>query len=132
MNDCIFCKIMNGELPSKTIYEDDLIKVIMNINPTTNGDLLVLPKKHYVNIFDINEKIINHSFLIIRDKLYPILKEKLNCEGLTIAENNLLGQEIKHFHIHVTPRYKNDLVDYLYNKEMLEDLDVVFSKLLDK
>lgn len=132
MNDCIFCKIINGEMPSKTVYEDELIKVIMNINPSTNGHLLVLPKTHYVNIFDIDEKIINHSFKIIRDKLYPILKEKLNCEGLTLSENNLLGQEIKHFHIHVTPRYENDLVDYSYNEKMLEDLDIVFSKLQDK
>ena len=132
MNACIFCKIIKGELPSKTVYEDELIKVIMNINPTTNGHLLVLPKEHYVNIFDIDEKIINHSFKVIRDTLYPLLKDKLGCEGLTLSENNLLGQEIKHFHIHVTPRYKNDLVDYLYNEEMLEDLDTVFSKLQDK
>ena len=76
MNDCIFCKIMNGELPSKTIYEDELIKVIMNINPTSNGHLLVLPKEHYVNILDIKEEVITHSFKIIRDKLYPLLKEK--------------------------------------------------------
>ena len=76
MNDCIFCKIIKGEAPSKTIYEDELIKVIMNINPATNGHLLVLPKKHYVNILDIDEQIISHSFRIIRDKLYPLLKEK--------------------------------------------------------
>ena len=53
MEDCIFCKIIKGELPSKVIYEDELIKVIMNINPSTNGHLLVLPKEHYVNIMDI-------------------------------------------------------------------------------
>lgn len=127
MNDCIFCKIINGDLPSKTIYEDDLIKIIMNINPTTNGHLLVLPKKHFVNIMDIDEEIITHSFLIIRDKIYPMLKEKLHCEGLTISENNELGQEIRHFHIHLTPRYKDDLLDFNYNKEMLMDLDEVFS-----
>lgn len=132
MKDCIFCKIIKGEMPSKTIYQDELIKVIMNINPTTNGHLLVIPKKHYVNIFDIDEKIINHSFKIIRDNLYPLLKDKLQCEGLTISENNLYGQEIPHFHIHVTPRYTNDLVDYLYNKEMLEDLDKIYSMLEDK
>ena len=132
MNDCIFCKIIKGELPSRTVYEDELIKVIMNINPTTNGHLLVLPKEHYVDIFDIDEKIINHSFKIIRDTLYPLLKDNLGCEGLTLSENNLLGQEVHHFHIHVTPRYQNDLVDYQYNKEMLEDLDTVFEKLQNK
>ena len=132
MNDCIFCKIIKGEAPSKTIYEDDLIKVIMNINPTTNGHLLVLPNKHYENILDIDEKIISHSFKIIRDKLYPLLKEKLNCEGLTISENNFLGQEIKHFHIHLTPRYQNDLVDYKYNEDQLKDLDEIYTTLTEK
>lgn len=132
MNDCIFCKIIKGDLPSRTVYEDELIKVIMNINPTTNGHLLVLPKEHYVDIFDIDEKIINHSFKIIRDTLYPLLRDNLGCEGLTLSENNLLGQEVHHFHIHVTPRYQNDLVDYQYNKEMLEDLDTVFEKLQNK
>ncbi|MBQ6323579.1 MAG: HIT domain-containing protein [Bacilli bacterium] len=129
MNDCIFCKIINGELPSRTVYEDDLIKVIMNINPTTNGHLLVLPKEHIVNIMDMKEEIIVHSFNIIKEKLYPLLKEKLHCEGLTISENNELGQEIKHFHIHLTPRYKDDLLDFNYNKDMLEDLDTIFTKL---
>lgn len=132
MNDCIFCKIIKGEAPSKTIYEDELIKVIMNINPSTNGHLLVLPKKHYINILDIDEQIISHSFRIIRDKLYPLLKEKLDCEGLTIAENNFLGQEIKHFHIHLTPRYQNDLADYNYNKDLLIDIENVYSKLTSK
>ena len=88
MNDCIFCKIINNELPSKTIYEDDLIKIIMNINPTTNGHLLVLPKKHFINIMDLDNEIVTHSFKIIREKIYPLLKEKLHCKGLTISENN--------------------------------------------
>ena len=129
MKDCIFCKIINGELPSKTIYEDDLIKVIMNINPNTNGHLLVLPKEHYVNILDIPEEIVNHSFKIIRDSLYPLLKEKLNCKGLTIAENNDLGQEIKHFHIHLTPRYDNDLLEFNYNEDLLDNIEEIFNKL---
>ena len=129
MNDCIFCKIMKGELPSNTVYEDDLIKVIMNINPSTDGHLLVLPKEHYVNINDIKEDIITHSFKLIRDTLYPLLKEKLNCEGLTIAENNELGQEIKHFHIHLTPRYPDDGADFQYNEDKISDLDSVYAKL---
>ena len=129
MNDCIFCKIINGELPSKTIYEDDLLKVIMNINPNTNGHLLVLPKEHYTNIMDIKDEIITHSLKVIRENLFPLLKEKLNCKGLTLAENNELGQEIKHFHIHLIPRYPEDGADFQYDESKLSDLDEVFEKL---
>ena len=129
MKDCIFCKIINGELPSKTVYEYDLIKVIMNINPNTNGHLLVLPKEHFFNINDITDEIITHSLKVIRENLYPLLKEKLNCEGLTIAENNELGQEIKHFHLHLIPRYPDDNADFQYDESKLIDLDEVFEKL---
>jgi len=129
MEDCIFCKIIKGELPSRTIYEDNLIKIIMNINPATNGHLLVLPKEHMVNINDTTNEVINHSMNIIREKIYPLLKEKLNCKGLTISQNNELGQEIKHYHIHLTPRYDNDLLEFNYNKDMLSDLDEIFNKL---
>lgn len=129
MENCIFCKIIKGELPSKTIYEDELIKIIMNINPATNGHLLVLPKEHMVNLIDTPNEIITHSMDIIREKIYPLLKEKLNCKGLTISQNNELGQEIKHYHIHLTPRYDNDLLDFNYNKDMLKTLDDVFNDL---
>lgn len=129
MNDCVFCKIIKGELPSKTLYEDDISKVIMSIDPATNGHLLVLPKTHQVNILDIDEKFISHSFKIIKEKLYPLLKEKLNCQGLTLLENNFLGQEIKHFHIHLIPRYENDNAEIKCNKEMISDLDTIYDKL---
>ncbi len=128
MNDCLFCKIIKKELPSKTIYEDQLIQVIMNINPLTNGHLLVLPKKHFTNILDIDEEFINHSFKIIKKELYPILKEKLNCKGLTIIENNELGQEIRHFHIHLIPRYENDEYKEVSSKD-IKNLDEIFSKI---
>ena len=129
MNDCVFCKIINGSLPSKTLYEDEILKVIMSIDPITNGHLLVIPKNHQVNILDIDETFISHSFKLIREKLYPMLKEKLNCEGLTLLENNFLGQEIKHFHIHLIPRYQNDNAEMICNKEMLEELDIIYEKL---
>ena len=129
MKDCIFCKIIKGELPSKTIYEDELIKIIMNINPATDGHLLVLPKEHYVNLFDLDKKILNHSIKIIKEKIYKTLKEKLNCVGMTLAQNNELGQEIKHYHIHIIPRYQNDNADFNYDKTKLNDLETVFEKL---
>lgn len=129
MNDCIFCKIVKGEIPSRTVYEDDKIKIIMNINPATNGHLLVIPKEHMINIFDTSDEIIIHSIKLIREKIYPLLKEKLNCEGLTIAQNNELGQEIKHYHIHLIPRYPEDNADFNYDKTKLNDLEEIFEKL---
>ena len=128
MNDCIFCKIINNELPSKTIYEDDLIKIIMNINPATDGHLLVIPKKHLVNLWDTDNETITHSLDVVRNSIYPLLKEKLNCEGLTLAQNNELGQEIKHYHIHLIPRYPNDDADYKYSKDV-KDIDEIYELL---
>ncbi len=129
MENCIFCKIINNELPSKTIYEDEQIKIIMNINPNTNGHLLVLPKKHMENLMDTSDEVIIHMIQIIRTKIYPLLKEKLNCEGLTLAQNNDLGQEIKHYHIHLIPRYKDDNADFNYDKSKIMDLEEVFNKI---
>ncbi len=129
MKDCVFCKIVKGDIPSRTIYEDELIKIIMNINPSTNGHLLVIPKEHMENIFDTKEEIIMHSIKIVKEKIYPELKEKLHCEGLTLAQNNELGQEIKHYHIHLIPRYPNDNADFAYDKEHLEDVEDIFNKL---
>lgn len=129
MDNCVFCNIIKGEIPSKTVYEDEKIQVIMNINPNSNGHLLVIPKSHIVNINDMNGELIQHCLQIIKEKLYPLLKEKLNCEGLTMVQNNELGQEIKHYHIHLIPRYQNDNIDLTYNKQLLNSLDDVFEKL---
>ena len=129
MEDCIFCKIIKGEIPSRKIYEDELIEIIMNINPNTNGHLLVLPKKHMTNLLDTSNELITHCLDIVRETIYPLLKERLNCEGLTLAQNNELGQEIKHYHLHLIPRYKDDNADFQYNKEQLIELDEVFDKL---
>ena len=132
MDDCLFCKIIKGELPSKTIYEDDILKVIMNINPSTDGHLLIIPKEHLVNIMDTNNDVIIHALDLVRNKLYPLLKEKLNCQGLTLAQNNDLGQEIKHYHLHLTPRYPDDGADFQYDESKLSDLDEVYNELTNE
>ena len=126
--DCLFCKIINGEIPSETIYEDELVKVFLDINPTTNGDSLIVPKKHYKDFLEADNEILEHMNNISK-KLYPIYKEKLNCEGLTICHNTDYGQEIKHFHIHFIPRYSNDEVKHFSNKDKLLDIKEI-SKLL--
>lgn len=129
MENCIFCKIIDDKIPSKTVYEDNLIKIIMNINPNTNGHLLVLPKTHVENLFDTSNDIISHSLDIVRNNIYPLLKEKLNCKGLTLAQNNEYGQEIKHYHLHLIPRYENDNAEFTYDKDNLDTVENIFDKL---
>lgn len=126
--DCLFCKIINGDIPSKTIYEDSLVKVFLDINPNTNGDMLIVPKKHYENIFDIDKKLIPHIHDVII-KLDDTLKDKLSFDGLTIIQNNGYGQEIKHFHVHLTPRYINDKLSLNSNKDILVDIDDVYEQI---
>ena len=119
--DCLFCKIINKEIPSSLIYEDDLVYVFLDINPTTNGDTLIIPKTHYKDFRELPNDLLNHMYDVIK-KLYPFYKEKLHCDGLTISHNTDYGQEIKHFHIHFIPRYTTDGVIHSCNKDMLKDL----------
>ena len=128
MNDCLFCKIIKGEIPSYTIYEDELVKVFLDINPSTNGDALLIPKKHIVTIDDLDEELLLHLFEVTL-KMKKLMEEKLHIKGLTICQNNGHGQDIKHFHIHLTPRYLNDNVKHDFNKEVLQDLAKIHEQL---
>lgn len=130
MEDCLFCKIIEGEIPSKTIYEDEIVKVMMDINPISDGHLLVLPKKHNKDLLDLDDETALHIKKIIVEMLIPKLKNKLNCEGVTICQNNGLGQDIKHFHVHLIPRYENDNIN-MNSKENIENLEEIYNKLMD-
>ena len=123
--DCIFCKIINNEIPSYTLYEDDIVKVFLDISPSTNGHCLIIPKKHYTNLVDIDMETLNHINKTAKE-MYALLKEKLNCDGLTISQNNDYGQEVKHYHMHITPRYKKDGLEHNYNKKELRPLEEIF------
>ncbi len=122
--DCLFCKIIHNEIGSSVIYEDEKVKVFLDINPTTNGDTLIVPKEHYKDMRDIPDELLVHIQKVIKD-LYPKYQEKLHCDGLTICHNTDYGQEIKHFHVHFIPRYKDDQVKHLSNKEILKDLEEI-------
>ena len=126
--DCLFCKIIDGSIPSKTVYEDDLVKVFLDINPTTNGHMLIIPKKHIVTVDEMDSELASH-IIEIEKKMYKLLKEKLNVLGMTVVQNNDLGQEVKHYHVHLIPRYENDSVYMNFNKELLKDIDEIYSKL---
>ncbi|MBP3841503.1 MAG: HIT domain-containing protein [Bacilli bacterium] len=120
MKDCLFCKIIKGDIPSFKIYEDDNLFVFMDINPVSNGHLLVIPKEHVVTVLDINNSLINNALNVIQNSLYPLLKEKLNIDGLTITQNNFLGQDVKHYHIHLIPKYNKD--NPLKEKKEVEEI----------
>ncbi|MGM9881248.1 MAG: HIT family protein [Bacilli bacterium] len=103
----IFCKIINGEIPSYTIYEDDVVKAFLDVNPNHTGHTLIVPKKHYQDFFDLDEATLNH-ILKVAKSLANLLKEKLNYDGISLCQNNGLGQEVKHFHLHLIPKYHDE------------------------
>lgn len=122
MDNCIFCKIANGSINSNTIYEDDLVRVFMDANPVSIGHLLIVPKKHYENILDMPNELLMHEQIIAK-KMLNLLKDKLNIDGLTLTQNNLYGQEVKHYHLHLIPRYVNDNIDFKHedNKSTINE-----------
>lgn len=124
MDDCLFCKIIKGDVPSQKVYEDDKVSVFLDINPTTNGDSLLVPKDHYVTYDEIPDDLLLHMRDVIK-KIEAIDKEKLGAEGLTLINNNGMGQEIKHFHIHLMPRYEMEDFIHQVKKGSLMNLDEV-------
>lgn len=109
MEDCIFCKIANGEIPSETIYEDETFRVILDQSPATKGHALILPKQHFRNIYDIDDDTASKLF-VLAAKVARAMKESLGCDGLNIIQNNeeIAGQTVFHFHLHIIPRYQGD------------------------
>ena len=108
-NNCIFCKIANGEIPSKTIYEDEKFRAILDLAPATKGHTLILPKEHYKDLFELPENTASGA-IVLAKKLAGQMKDKLGCDGFNIMQNNgeVAGQTVFHFHMHLIPRYKND------------------------
>ncbi|MGI6329637.1 MAG: HIT domain-containing protein [Bacilli bacterium] len=104
--NCIFCKIIKGEIPSYTFYEDDIVKVFLDVNPNEEGHTLIIPKKHYTNIEDIPLETLTHINKISKD-IYQLLKTKLKPDGLSLVQNNGSIQEVKHYHLHLIPHYLN-------------------------
>ena len=108
-NDCIFCKIIAGEIPSHTLYENEQFKVILDVGPATRGHALILPKDHYRNLYELPEDMAADAMKLAK-KMMRIMTDKLNCDGFNLVQNNgeVAGQTVFHFHMHLIPRYKED------------------------
>jgi histidine triad (HIT) family protein len=108
MDDCIFCKIVRGEIPCYSVYENNFVKAFLDINPWTRGHTLVIPKKHYENIFDITEDELKEIISVVK-KISVAYKKIFNCDINLIQSNGKNAQqEVFHFHMHIIPRYKQD------------------------
>ena len=109
--NCIFCKIANGEIPSKTLYEDDSFRVILDISPASKGHAIILPKNHAANLYELPDEDATKIMLVAK-KVATVLKDVLHCDGMNILQNNgeAAGQTVFHLHVHLIPRYENDNV----------------------
>src|SRR5574344_886438 len=119
-NNCIFCKIINGNSPCKKVYEDDLIIGIMDIEPYCDGHVLLIPKKHYEDMMELDSKILQHINDVAKN-LTPMIMQKLNKHSMTVSYNYGNKQKVKHFHVHLLPNIdddKTESIDNIYNKLM--------------
>lgn len=107
MSDCIFCKLANGEIPSHTVYEDDHFRVILDLGPASPGHMLILPKEHYADVYELPEELAAEAMKLAK-RLAEAVKGSLNPDGLNIIQNNgeAAGQTVMHYHLHVVPRYE--------------------------
>lgn len=122
--NCIFCKIASGDIPSATIYEDDTFRVILDLGPASNGHALLLPKEHYKNLYELSDEVAAKA-MVIAKKVIMKMTEVLSCDGYNIVQNNgeSAGQTVFHFHMHLIPRYKNDEIGLGWHMGELSELD---------
>lgn len=125
--DCLFCKIVKGKIPCYKVYEDKKVFAFLDINPITKGHTLVIPKKHYENMFDCKDKILE-KMIKATQKIATHYKEKLGCTGVNIlnASGQSAEQTVFHIHFHIIPRFENDgykiFTSTGYEKEDLDKL----------
>ena len=131
MNDCIFCKIANGEIPSATLYEDADFRVILDLGPATKGHALILPKAHYADLTEIPEELAGKATGVAK-KIVTAMKAALPCDGYNVVQNNgeCAGQTVFHYHVHLIPRYKDDHAGIGWKPGELTD--EVKNEILDK
>ena len=125
MSDCIFCNIISGKIPSATIYENEEFKVILDRFPVNEGHVLILPKNHTPNMFEIDPDQAGRLFALAA-KVSRILKAELNLEHMNVMQNNgtVAGQTVFHFHLHLIPRFEHDSMTIAYPPMELTDEQV--------
>lgn len=124
MENCIFCRIANGEIPSATLYEDEDFRVILDLGPASKGHALILPKTHAANLYELSDELAGKA-MILAKKMAGKMTEALKCDGFNIVQNNgeAAGQTVFHFHMHLIPRYQGDGVGLIWTPgELTEEV----------
>lgn len=109
VDDCIFCKLANGKLPTNSIYEDEDFNVIMDLSPASRGHAIIIPKNHAANLFELPEEDAS-KIMPVAKKCANAMKKTLHFDGFNVLQNNgeVAGQTVFHLHVHLIPRYEND------------------------
>ena len=125
--NCIFCKILAGDIPSAVVYEDDDFKVILDVGPAAKGHMLILPKEHYADIMAMPEELVAKAFILAK-KMATKMESVLGCDGINVVQNNheAAGQTVFHFHLHLIPRYldskNNDILNWTHENFTTEEM----------
>ena len=133
-DNCIFCKIANGEIPSKTLYEDEKFRVILDLGPAAKGHALILPKSHYADLYELPEDTAADAMILAR-QMAARITDRLQCDGFNLMQNNgeTAGQTVFHFHMHLIPRYRDDgqKIGWIPGEPSAEELEEIKNKIID-
>lgn len=130
-DDCIFCKIANGEIPSSTLYEDDDFRVFLDLAPASKGHALIVPKEHFDNLYELSDETASKA-LVLAKKMITKMTKALECDGFNVVQNNneCAGQTVFHFHMHLIPRHNGDEVGITWKQG--ENTDEERAEIVDK
>ena len=133
LDNCIFCKIINGDIPSRRIYEDENFVVMMDVSPASKGHSLLLPKEHYANMFEMPEELLA-EVLKVAQKVAAKMMTALNADGINILQNNgeAAGQTVFHYHMHLIPRYNGEepMLTWEPKAYSADEMDAIKSSIL--
>lgn len=128
--DCVFCKIVSGEFNSYKVYEDNVCIAFLDINPINNGHVLIVPKKHSINIEDTADEVLSHLIGIVK-KMQKCIMEAVSADGVTVVQNNGILQEVKHIHFHLIPVFeKAHGINFTKSGE-LEDISIIRERIVN-
>lgn len=131
---CIFCKIINGEIPAFKIYEDNFVLAFLDISQVSEGHTLIIPKKHCENLFDVDQETLTHMSQAVKI-VVNLLKEKLGVSDINLINNSGVnaGQTVMHLHFHIIPRKSDDEIDFSFkeNEPNFDELNRIHKKLIE-